>query len=280
MKKVWIWFSLIIVLFIVDFNIHTAGEEQGADKGIASPFLEPRLALIQGGKFVMGLDQPPAKEGEEKKYVDNPSHNVELDSFYIDTYEVTNYQYFMFCQSTGRKLPVFWGMNEFHCGLDFPNHPVVGVSHSDAQDYAKWRGMRLPTEAEWEYAARGGLVKQRYPNGNEIDDKQANYQQHQPGTSAVGSYPANGYGLHDMAGNAGEWVSDYYQADYYLESPAKNPQGPKIGKFRVFRGGGWFSGPMCVTVYKRNALSSNWVDFSVGFRCAKDAKPNEVGKKP
>jgi formylglycine-generating enzyme required for sulfatase activity len=278
MKKVWSMFLLIIVLFFFNFNRGVIGEEPGAEKHPASPFLEPQLVLIPAGKFVMGKELPPAKQGEKKEYVNNPAHNVELDSFYIDKYEITNYQYFLFCQATGKKLPVFWGMNEFHCGLDFPNHPVVGVSHLDALDYAKWRGMRLPTEAEWEYAARGGLIGKKYPNGDEPDDKLVNYGQHQRGTTAVGSYPANGFGLHDMAGNVREWVSDYYQTDYYLKTPGKNPQGPDIGRFRVIRGGSWFAGPGCVTVYRRNALAPNWVDFAVGFRCVKDAEPEKQEK--
>ena len=272
-------FLLIIVLFFFSFNPGALGEEPGAEKHPACPFPEPQLVSIPAGKFVMGIELPPAKQGEKKKYVNNPAHNVELDSFYIDKYEITNYQYFLFCQATGKKLPVFWGMNEFHCGLDFPNHPVVGVSHLDALDYAKWRGVRLPTEAEWEYAARGGLIGKKYPNGDELDDKLVNYGQHQPGTTAVGSFPANGFGLHDMVGNVREWVSDWYQTDYYLKSPAKNPQGPDIGRFRVIRGGSWVAGPGCVTVYRRNALASNWVDFAVGFRCAKDAEPEKQEKK-
>ncbi len=282
MKKVRTVFVAIfvLVLFVFNFSSPASGEEQGTEKYPSNPFLEPQSVFIQGGKFVMGRELPPAKEGEKKPYVNDPAHNVELDSFYIDRYEVTNYQYFLFCQATGRALPVFWGMNEFHCGLDFPNHPVVGVSYSDAQAYAQWRGMRLPTEAEWEYAARGGSSDQTYPNGNQIDDKQANYGKHQRSTSAVGNFPANAFGLYDMAGNVVEWVSDYYQTDYYLESPAKNPQGPETGKFRVIRGGGWFSGPGCVTVSHRNALPASWVDFAVGFRCARDAQPKGTGKKP
>lgn len=273
MKKSWMMFLLIIALFFFNFNYGALGEDQGAENHPASPFLEPQLVFIPAGKYVMGKELPPAKPGEKKQYVNNPAHNVELDAFYMDKYEVTNYQYFLFCQATGKKLPVFWGMSEFHCGLDFPNHPVVGVSYLDARDYAKWRGMRLPSEAEWEYAARGGLVGKKYPNGDELDDKSVNYGQHQRGTTAVGSFPANGFGLYDMVGNVREWVADYYQTDYYLKSPGKNPQGPDIGRFRVIRGGSWFAGPGCVTVYRRNALAANWVDFAVGLRCAKDAEP-------
>ena len=273
MKKVHLIFLLMIVLFFFNFNSGAIEENQAAQKHLADAFLEPQLILIPGGKFVMGKELPPAKKGEKKKYVNNPAHNVELNSFYIDKYEVTNYQYFLFCQATGKKLPVFWGMNEFNCGLDFPNHPVVGVSYIEARDYAKWRGMRLPTEAEWEYAARGGLKGKKYPNGDELDKKLVNYGQNLRGTTAVGSYPANGFGLHDMAGNVREWVLDWYQTGYYLKSPGKNPRGPDIGRFRVIRGGSWFAGPGCVTVYRRNALSPNWVDFAVGFRCVKETKP-------
>jgi formylglycine-generating enzyme required for sulfatase activity len=278
MKKVWMMLLLIIVLCFFNFNSSAIKENQGAKKHPAGAFLESQLVFMPGGKFVMGKELPATKAGEKKKYVNNPAHIAELDSFYIDKYEVTNYQYFLFCQATGKKLPVFWGMNEFHCGLDFPNHPVVGVSYIEARAYANWRGMRLPTEAEWEYAARGGLMGKKYPNGDALDDKSVNYGQHQCGTTAVGSYPANGFGLYDMAGNVREWVLDYYQTDYYLNSPSKNPQGPDIGRFRVIRGGSWFAGPGCVTVYRRNALAPNWVDFAVGFRCSKGAKSKKQEK--
>jgi iron(II)-dependent oxidoreductase len=254
---------MIIVLFVFSFGSKVTKQSD-------SPFLESEMVLITGGKFIMGNELPPVKEGEKKRYVNYHAHHVELDPFYIDKYEVTNYQYFLYCQVTGKKLPIFWGMNEFHCGLNFPNHPVVGVSYRDAQNYAKWRGVRLPTEAEWEYAARGGLMGKKYPNGDEVDVKSVNYGRRQCGSTAVGSYPANGFGLYDMVGNVREWVLDYYQTDYYLNSPVKNPQGPEIGRFRVIRGGSWLSGAPCVTVYIRNGLASNWVDFAVGFRCARD----------
>jgi iron(II)-dependent oxidoreductase len=243
-----------------------------ADKSAAkaSNFKQAEMVLIPGGEFVMGKEQSGAKDSTKPSYSDNPAHKVHVDSFYLDKYEVTNARYYRFCLATGRKLPEFWGMREFHCGLDFPDHPVVGVSYTDAKKYAEWRGMRLPTEAEWEYAARGGLVGKKYPNGDEINDKIANTAPGSKGTRIVGSYPANGYGLHDMTGNVLEWVSDYFDRDYYKHSPYKNPGGPQTGKQRVVRGGGWHSGPYCSRVHYRNSLVPGWMDFNLGFRCAKD----------
>ena len=125
-------------------------------------------------------------------------------------------------------------------------------------------------EAEWEYAALGGIEGKDFPNGDGLDSTLANFSS--SGTVPVGSYPTNGYGLCDMAGNVVEWVSDYYDGDYYENSPKKNPKGPDKGKFCVIRGGGWHSGKYCNRVVHRNALIKSWVDFNVGFRCARDAR--------
>ncbi len=265
MKKLRVVYIGILVLTVVNLIGAPNAGAPGKEK------IEPQLIAIPAGEFIMGGEVPPLKEGEKKKYVDNPAHKVYVDAFLMDKYEVPNRQYYLFCKATGRKPPVFWGNKEFHCGLEFPDFPVIGVSHADALAYAQWRGVRLPTEAEWEYAARGGLAGKKFPNGNDIDEKSANYRKYQKGTTAVGSFPPNRYGLHDMAGNVREWVADYYQADYYLKSPYKNPPGPGIGKFRVVRSGSWISGSSCVAVHRRNALPSNWTDIAVGFRCAKDA---------
>lgn len=225
---------------------------------------QAELVLIPGGEFVMGKDD----EGDC-----SPAHKVFVDSFYMDKYEVTNAEYFEFCQETERKLPEFWGMKEFRSGPNFPNYPAVGISWSDAKAYAEWTGKRLPTEAEWEYAARGGLVGKKYPNDDEVDSTKANYTQAKlGGTVAVGSYPPNGYGLYDMAGNVFEWVADFYDADYYETSPRESPKGPEKGKLKVIRGGSWHSGPYCNRVYYRNGLPAQWVDFAVGFRCVKDLR--------
>jgi formylglycine-generating enzyme required for sulfatase activity len=221
------------------------------------------MVLVPAGTFAMGT------EGDLD---DNPAHDVSVDAFLIDRHEVTNAEYLAFCKTTGGPLPEFWGKEAFHSGADFPDHPVVGVSWLEAKAYAEWRGRRLPTEAEWEYAARGGLVGKEYPNGEGLTPEEANYTDSKlGGTVPVGSFPPNGYGLHDMAGNVGEWVEDRYGAGYYRESPRENARGPEKGRFRVFRGGGWHSGPYCNRVIFRNALPPNWRDFNVGFRCAMDA---------
>ncbi len=218
------------------------------------------LVLVTGGEFMMG------QEGEANN---SPVHKVRLNSFYIDKHEVTNAQYHSFCMQTERALPIFWGMEEFRCGPDFADHPVVGVSWAAAKAYAEWAGKRLPTEAEWEFAARGGLAGKKFPGGDEMDDTAANFKS--DGTVPVTSYQANGYGLYEVSGNVREWVADYYEEFYYSASPEDNPKGPESGTFRAVRGGGWKSGKMCCTVDARICLPTYWVDFAVGFRCAKDS---------
>ena len=259
MKKVLPVF-LLFILFV-----SCKQQETKQSPRVTSEPIDHELVLIPGGEFLMG--EVPS---EGLQYIDNYSHKVRVDSFYIDKYEVTNAQYFAFCKATGHPLPEFWEMGVFNSGPDYPNHPVTGITWASAKTYAEWKGMRLPTEAEWEYAARGGLVNKRYPPGDDMDSGMANYNGTQGQTLEVGSFPPNGYGLYDMAGNVLEWVSDFYAKDYYLEGDPVNPTGPQYGKRMVIRGGGWRSGKMCNTVYFRQSLRPYWVDFNVGFRCAKD----------
>jgi formylglycine-generating enzyme required for sulfatase activity len=201
-----------------------------------------------------------------------PKHPVSLSAFYMDIHEVSNREYYEFCIATGNRFPEFWGMELYKSGLDFPDHPVVGVSHLEATRYAEWAGKRLPTEAEWEHAARGSLEDISFPYGENADHSMArfNHPVAEKGPVNRGSYPPNGYGLYDMSGNAWEWVSDWFSETFYSESPAENPTGPSSGTFVVFRGGGWHSGAGCSTVHRRNALPQNWVDIAGGFRCVKD----------
>jgi formylglycine-generating enzyme required for sulfatase activity len=217
--------------------------------------------LIPGGELLMGADV----EDDHR-----PVHAVQVSSFVLDRHEVTNAQYARFCAETERDLPQFWGLDRFSSGEVFPHHPVVGVTWHDAQAYCEWRGMRLPTEAEWEYAARGGLPGRKFPWGDEITPEKARYNP-SDGPLPVKTFEANGYGLYDMAGNVGEWVADWYDPGYYADSPEHDPRGPEKGKYKAVRGGGWHAGPYCNRVYRRLGLLAYWKDINVGFRCAADA---------
>lgn len=223
------------------------------------------MALIPGGEFIMGNDM-------NNGLGFSPAHKVWVDSFYMDKTELSNREYLKFCQETGHPLPEFWNNDIFRCGEKYLDFPVVGVNHGDAAKYAAWAGKRLATEAEWEYAARGGLVGRDYPNGNAWLKERA--KQDDSGwknlIEAVGSYEANAFGLYDMGGNVWEWTADRFSETYYQESPYKNPKGPETGSNRVIRSGSWHSGAMCKKVFYRKGLISNWADYAVGFRCVKD----------
>ncbi len=248
-------FSLLLFALLI-LALPALAEDTGSTESPPQP--ETEMVLIPGGEFHMG------REGHGN-YA--PRHLVRLTPYYIDKYEVTNAQYLAYCQATDHKLPEFWGLDKYHSGEAFPNHPVMGISWQEAKAYAKWRGARLPTEAEWENAGRGGLLDKRYANGDEHDSTL--YTKKIKAPMPVGSFPPNGYGLHDMTGNLVEWVSDWYAKDYYSVSPVDNPTGPAVGEFRAMRGGGWHTGPYCCRVSHRACLQSNWVDFNVGFRCAR-----------
>lgn len=221
------------------------------------------MVFIPQGEFIMGKNTTNPTDWQ-------PEHKVSVDAFWMDKFEVTNKEYFEFCKATNTPLPEFWGQPVFKCSLEFPDYPVVGVSYFDADKYAKWAGKRLPTEAEWEYASRGGLAGKNYPYGDMIDSTKVNYGKKYKSTLKVGSFPPNGYGLYDISGNVWEWTSDNYGDDYYSTAAGSNPKGPLTGRFKVIRGGSWHSGAMCVQTYYRNGLSASWIDFGVGFRCVKD----------
>ncbi len=196
------------------------------------PYLERQIdnctsmAFIPGGAFLMGA----------KESVDERLHMVVLDAFYIDKHEVTVKEYQEFLEETGSARPPQWQRQ-----LQNPEHPVVFVTWADANAFAEWQGKRLPTEAEWEYAARGGLENKIYPWGNEPPESKSEFDERfsldrRGKLRPVGKYAANGYGLYDMADNAWEWCADWFQVDYYQTSPDQNPQGPESGSRRVVRG--------------------------------------------
>ena len=178
------------------------------------------MVLIPAGEFQMGSNNGNSDE--------QPVHTVYVDAFYMDIYEVTNAQYKKFVNANPQwrkdRIPSSYS---YHNG-DYPrgkgNHPVTSVSWYDAMAYTQWAGKRLPTEAEWEKAARSGLVGLKYPWGNSISSSKANYGYSlERITAAVGSYPPNGYGLYDMVGNVWEWCLDAYEEDFYKKSPRRNP---------------------------------------------------------
>lgn len=220
------------------------------------------MVLIPAGDFQMG---DHFNEGWDDEF---PVHTVYLDAFYMDIYGVTNAQFQKFMDATGHREPYKWGDSLFNS----PEQPVVGVNWHDAVAYAEWAGKRLPTEAEWEYAARGGLSGMKYPWGNDISHGDANYdgaggRDVWEYTSPVGSFPPNGYGLYDMAGNLWEWCSDVYNQDYYSISPERNPTGPDSGSRRVLRGGSWGDDPSGLRVTPRYGNNPGGANYYMGFRC-------------
>ena len=254
------------------------------DKRIPTPIRphEPTspqgMVLIPAGKFQMGTDQLTSRG----KKVSAPIHLVDLDAFYIDTHEITVGEYKAFLLESGYKRLLPSTVSELSLTDD---HPVVGVSWHDAMAYAKWAGKRLPTEAEWERAARGPKLSGPYPwPGLEAGSSQANYDGDRGGILPVGQYKPYGYGLYDMAGNVSEWCLDPWFSDFYQNSPRENPfagfktRDETIADFksvkgaRVVRGGGWRDNALGVRVEARHKADGTKGYRNVGFRCAKDAQ--------
>lgn len=226
------------------------------------------MVVIPAGEFLMGSESGYPNE--------RPVHPVFIDAFALAQHPVTNTQYERFVRETGHRVPYLddpraeatnWDREARTYPAGHAQHPVVLVSWHDAHTYCEWAGGRLPTEAEWEKAARGGLEGKPYPWGDEIDPSLANYD-NRNGTTLVGSYLPNGYGLHDMAGNVWEWVGDWYNATYYPRSPQRNPQGPEKGSVRVLRGGAWLLFPQFCRVAYRFRNSPDFRSNLIGFRLA------------
>jgi len=257
---------LIVLLILTACNSQKA--EITDEKGV-------EMILIPEGVFVMGSDD--AIFDHEK-----PAHQVNLDAYYFDKFEVTNSLYKACVDEGVCDKPVNPGV---YSDPNFAQYPVTFVKWQMAVDFCEWRGARLPTEAEWEKAARG-TDKRSYPWGNEFVDSNANfcdgkcilaaadkstddgYEEAAP----VGSYLDGGspYGVYDMAGNVWEWVADWMDEEYYASSPDSNPQGPTNGKFRVMRGGSWHDPQTILYTYTRGANHPIFNLKELGFRCARD----------
>lgn len=251
-------FLMIVLIAGVVYTIQTHGNKQFAGKDGAP------AVFIPAGKFIMGDDE------------ESPRREIYIDAFYLDRYEVTVARYASFLKATGNlKRPEGWLEENIKQAGELA---VAGVDWHDADQYCRWAGKRLPTEAEWEKAARGGDDR-KYPWGNEEASSvharfavSGDNSVERPGIGQVGKHPEGmgPFGNHDLAGNAWEWVADWY-APGFSRAQAQNPKGPETGTSKVLRGGGWSDPAERITATKRMYASPEQRAEDIGFRCASDS---------
>jgi formylglycine-generating enzyme len=229
------------------------------------PITDPLRIPIPAGRFSMGSDTGQSEEG--------PVHRVWVDSFAMAATQVTVEEYARFLNATGRTAPAFWGDPNF----SHPQQPVVAVSWYDAVAYCEWLSAmtsshyRLPTEAEWERAARGGAESMPFPWGDDPPDSRPAYQSRwKTGPEPVGQSQPNAYGLFEMCENVHEWCSDWFEADYYAVSPDRNPQGPKAGQRKSSRGGSWRHQIKISRCSARSSIPPEFQYADYGFRVVCD----------
>lgn len=257
MQKRFLILSTLLIFFITNCtNSSETKTNQVSEKDGMT------LIYIPEGEFIMGSDNQDPDAAEDEK----PQHKVYLDAYWIDKTEVTNGMYNQCLDAGVCTLPVLPSQEFFN----EPNQPVQGLAWTQAVDYCEWVGRRLPTEAEWEKAARGTDAR-LFPWGNTLlDEDTANYDFLFNQFMDVGSFPsgASPYGVMDMAGNVWEWTSDWYSEDYYLNSPYENPTGPESGNIKSIRGGAWNTVLRAIRVTNRHWAFPGRDDI-LGFRCAK-----------
>ncbi len=262
-------------VFLIDTTVKHYQPEHKEIKNL-QPLLTD-MAVINGGTFFRG-----SNDGNRDEV---PRHQVTLSSFAIDVHPVTNEQFVRFLEAMGgekdsnhqdiirmRDSRIKRSGGKLSIESGYAKHPVVGVTWYGAVAYAKWIGKRLPTEAEWEIAGRGGPEDSLYPTGDDIEKSQANF--FSSDTTAVMSYAPNGYGLYDTAGNVYEWCHDWYGYNYYEASvqEPENPKGPLQGVYRVLRGGCWKSLKEDLRCSRRHRNNPGTVNGTYGFRCATDVQ--------
>ena len=248
-----------------------AAEAPGEAAASSLDSIEISMKAIPPGAFLMG---------SETDETEKPQHKVALRAFRLCDHLVTNKEYSLFLSAhpewSKDRAPedwrdenylFAWGESGYPEGKD--DHPVAFVSYYAAQAFASWAGKRLPTEAEWEYGARGGLVGKKFPGGDQMNDKLANLAKQYRGTTPVKKFEPNGYGLYDMAGNLFEWTADWYGP--YSSGEAQDPVGPSDGEYKVVRGGSWMSGAAALRVSARVDMEAQTC-AQVGIRLADDQR--------
>ncbi len=229
------------------------------------------MVFVPGGEFARGRTHKLPDDGlqwwPELLTDDRPVRKIRVDPFYVDAYETTVAQYAAFVKATKHRAPYNWAGGAPPKGKE--KNPVAAIDWNDAKAYCEWADKRLPTEAEWERAARGITEGAKYPWGERNPTKKDACYDTLAGPCDVGQFVPNYFGLYDVSGGVWEWTSDWYEREYYKSAPEVNPRGPGKGSYRVIRGGSWADLPKYLTLAHRSWLRPLERSPNVGVRCVK-----------